>query len=379
MTTRHDARKCSYSAAATAKRHTFSCIGYSLLGYNILRGYPLADDGMDPGFASPIFRADYSTNDVTADCRYSQPAGLHVYTDVSCDTAFVSQEIKNKQEFADWIANDVQVNASDWGVQYCASAAYQQTLDKVEVGDTLLIYSQATCHHQKTRLNLHSPPPLHDDFIAAVHKLNLAPVSESDVHDFFDTYGTHFVTEMYFGARYTAQHMMTYNSYDEISQANYSVAVQAGFAAQLDHAAGSHLNHEQRQAALELQKRAHTRIHAAGAIPPASDHGVDWEAAAKKNPMPIRFKLHSIDALFTSHFMSGADGVHGYSHARKAVLAHKSTYCAGLAERLGVPNNCDVIYSGQSLVRVMARVCLKSRKPMAMLTFKNIRCVTTMR
>ncbi len=48
---------------------SFPDIDYALLGYNILKGYPLAV-GHDPGFTHPIFKADYSGLRKTADCRY---------------------------------------------------------------------------------------------------------------------------------------------------------------------------------------------------------------------------------------------------------------------------------------------------------------------
>ena len=52
--------------------HHFGDIGYALMGYNILRGYPLAI-GKDPGVAQPIFVADYSDGSLTADRVHKVP------------------------------------------------------------------------------------------------------------------------------------------------------------------------------------------------------------------------------------------------------------------------------------------------------------------
>ena len=49
-------------------KKTFPDIDYSFYGYNILKGYPLAD-GRDPGFTRPIFAFDFSNKHHTADCR----------------------------------------------------------------------------------------------------------------------------------------------------------------------------------------------------------------------------------------------------------------------------------------------------------------------
>ena len=50
-------------------KKTFPDIDYSFYGYNILKGYPLAD-GNDPGFTRPLFKFDFSEGHHTADCRY---------------------------------------------------------------------------------------------------------------------------------------------------------------------------------------------------------------------------------------------------------------------------------------------------------------------
>ena len=93
-------------------RKTFYDIDYALIGYNILKGYPL-EGGMDPGFAAPIFTSDYSGLGMSADCLYSIPDGLHVYPEISCQTSFSSEEFKSRREFADSFSTSVQVSGGD--------------------------------------------------------------------------------------------------------------------------------------------------------------------------------------------------------------------------------------------------------------------------
>ena len=78
---------------------TFSDLDYSLLGYDILFGYPLAD-GRDPGFRHPIFRADFSEPRQTSDCRYKLPQGFIVIPSESCVVSFESKLIRNKQQMS---------------------------------------------------------------------------------------------------------------------------------------------------------------------------------------------------------------------------------------------------------------------------------------
>ena len=62
-------------------KKTFPDIDYSFYGYNILKGYPLAD-GRDPGFTRPLFKFDFSEGHHTADCRYDN--GLSLFSDWLC-------------------------------------------------------------------------------------------------------------------------------------------------------------------------------------------------------------------------------------------------------------------------------------------------------
>ena len=89
-------RDCS---SETHWKKTFSDLDYSLIGYDILFGYPLAN-GRDPGFRQPIFTANYSKPKQTADCRHVIPQGFTVIPSESCVVSFDSKLIHNKQQMS---------------------------------------------------------------------------------------------------------------------------------------------------------------------------------------------------------------------------------------------------------------------------------------
>ena len=89
-------RDCS---SETHWKMTFSVLDYSLIGYDILFGYPLAN-GRDPGFRQPIFTANYSKPKQTADCRHVIPQGFTVIPSESCVVSFDSKLIHNKQQMS---------------------------------------------------------------------------------------------------------------------------------------------------------------------------------------------------------------------------------------------------------------------------------------
>ena len=91
---------------------TFPDLDYSLLGYNILYGYPLAN-GRDPGFRRPTFRADFSKPKQTSDCRYVVPEGFTVVPSESCVVSFESKLIRNKQQMSSHLAVQASVKGNN--------------------------------------------------------------------------------------------------------------------------------------------------------------------------------------------------------------------------------------------------------------------------
>ena len=294
---------------------------------------------------APIFSANYSTARSSADCQYSLPQGLHVYPDGSCKVSFSSKQFRTEKDFAQSLFTSVQPGSGAFGVEFSASDGYRTTSSKIHPGETFLIISDASCHYYKSRLDLHAPPPLNDDFVQLVNRLITAGDQQAAAHDFFNTYGTHFALEMDFGARFTKQHQMTYHDYDEaVTLSDLDITWQANFASTLDLSGETQLlNDEQRQAAANFQKRVETTTHTVGTTPPVSGDATTWASMVKQDPMPIRYKLRRIDSLFTAEFMSS---ISGYARAGHILRQHKDSYCAKLPKHLGVRKFCARKYSG---------------------------------
>ena len=87
---------------------TFPDFDYSLFGYDILYGDPLAD-GRDPGFRHPIFKADFSKPKQSSDCRYVIPKGFIVVPSESCMVSFESKLIRNKKQMSAHLAAQAEI------------------------------------------------------------------------------------------------------------------------------------------------------------------------------------------------------------------------------------------------------------------------------
>ena len=194
-------------------KSSFPDLGYALLGYNVLRGYPLAN-GHDPGFTLPIFTANYSRPRSKADCRFSLPLGLMVLPDVSCVTDFSSTIVKSSYEFSEFLSMTAQARFNGWGYKFSASAGYKTSTSTMANTESIYIISEARCNYYFSNLDPIKPPPLHPSLIESVRRLEENIYVEESFFDFFDHYGTHFLTAVTFGAKFTQQHKMSVATYN---------------------------------------------------------------------------------------------------------------------------------------------------------------------
>ncbi|XP_045214069.2 uncharacterized protein LOC123564498 [Mercenaria mercenaria] len=281
---------------------SFPDVDYALMGYNVLRGYPLAT-GHDPGFTYPIFTAYYGKGKQTADCRYSVPEGLVVVPDVSCVTSFSSQIVQTKYEFANALSVSASVSGGGWGVSFSASAGYKESSSEMATGESVYILSSANCHYYFSKLVKRSPPPFDPVFLSWIERLNNTNLKDIYL-EFFDTYGTHFATEVTFGARFTYEHKMSSKKYETQSEKGVNVAAEASYSGLFSVGGGFSMDSSQKQAASDFSKSVETKTITVGAAPPANGDAMTWASTVKNSPVPSKYRLSSIEELFTEKYIN---------------------------------------------------------------------------
>ncbi|XP_045196195.2 uncharacterized protein LOC123551375 [Mercenaria mercenaria] len=328
-------------------KQSFPDVDYSLLGYNILKGFPLAT-GHDPGFTYPIFRHDYSSGGMTADCRYSVPRGLVIIPDVSCVTSFSSTTIQTKYEFSKALSVSASVSGGGWGVSFSASAGYKQSSSEVSTGESVYIISSAHCNYYFSKLITEEAPQFDNVFVKWIHKLNETDWDPELYFEFFETYGTHFPTEVTFGAKFIYEHKMSSSKYESEKKSGVNVAVQASYSGFVSVGGGFNLDSEQRQAASEFSKSVETKTITVGAAPPANGDAMTWASEVKTSPVPTTYKLSSIELLFTDRYM-GKMNI-DYERIRNNIDTKKHEYCLYL-RRQGKVESCDSLVAGVELAK----------------------------
>lgn len=323
-------------------KHTFPDVDYAFLGYNILNGFPMAA-GHDPGFTYPIFKADYSDGGQTADCRYSVPRGLVIVPDVSCITSFSSTTVHNRYDYDKALSVSASVSGGGWGVSFSASAGYKQTSSEIVTGESVFILSTANCHYYFSKIISDRSPMFDDVFLQWVYKLNATEWHPELYFNFFETFGTHFPTEVTFGARFTYEYKMNSKSYESKKSTGVDVGVQASYSGLFSAGGGFNMDSSQKQAASEFSKDVTTRTITVGAAPPANGDAMTWASEVKNSPVPTAYKLSSLEQLFSERYM----GHLNIDHTRISglIATNKHEYCLYLL-REGKVDSCENLDGG---------------------------------
>ena len=330
-------------------KRSFPDMDYALLGYNILKGFPLSV-GHDPGFTLPIFSADYRAGSQTADCRYSVPRGIILIPDVACITSFSSEVVETKYEFTKSLEVSANVKGGGWGVSFSASAGYKESSSEVSTGESVFILSRAGCNYYYMRLLEDDAPPFHPLFLQWVIELNNT-YDDTVYVDFLERYGTHFLKEVKFGASFTYEHKMTSTAYKTEKEKGVNVAVSASYSGLFSVGGGFNMDSKQREAASDFRKKVETRTITIGAAPPSNGDALTWASTVKESPVPISYDLASIEELFTEKIMGRSripQYVIDYDSISKRIRASKRKYCEFLQSQ-GLVDACADISSGITL------------------------------
>ena len=205
----------------------------------------------------------------------------------------------------------------------------------------------AKCLYYYSYLHPISPPPLDNDFVKQATMLS--KTNDEEVYmEFFENYGTHYATEVAFGAKYIFQHKMSESAFKTASSKSVSVSVQASYSGWFSVSGGFGMSSEQRQAAESFSQSVETTTISIGAPPPANGDAMTWASTVKDSPIPMEYKLVSIEKLFeTESFFRGNENVN-LTHIHANINKYKSLYCQRLFNR-GEVDSCEALTPGIKL------------------------------
>ena len=313
----------------------FPNFDYALYGYNIFYGYPLAI-GHDPGLTRPIFEADYSDDlHFSADCSYHIPRGFYLAPDVSCKTSFSSSAVVSSKQYSESLEKTVDVGVNWNGLFFGASFDYKKKTTVLDSGSSVYILSGAECNSYFSKMNTEQPPKITGDFINAAKDLKTL----NDTYDFFREYGTHYLRYTTFGARYIYENEMDKDEFLKESLSSVSIEARATLASMFSIFGGAGMSESNKNLALDFQSKVETLTISIGAAPPEDGKTLTWASTVKKNPIPIRFQMESIEDLFTPKFMKGHEDLIDYKKIRNLITEGRQNYLKDLMKMGKIPRS----------------------------------------
>ena len=226
-----------------------------------------------------------------------------------------------------------------WGFKFSASASYKQSVSQMSSGEFLFIISQAQCQYYFSKLDATDPPPFHPGFVSWAKKLASSDASQDDLVQFIEYFGTHFVSEVTFGARFTKQHKVSQTKYKELREKSISVEAQASYSGLFSVGGGFSMDSEQRSAASNFQKSVETSTITVGAAPPSNGDAMTWASSVKENPVPTKYSLSPVYDLFTERYAENLPGI-DLNAMRERLMNTSRNYCQILREK-GQIDSCD--------------------------------------
>ena len=206
-------------------------------------------------------------------------------------------------------------------------------------GEFLYIVSQAQCRYYFSKLDATDPPPFHPGFVSWAKKLASSDASQDDLVQFIEYFGTHYVSEVTFGARFTKQHKVSQTEYKELRDKKISVEAQASYSGALSIGGGFSFDQKQRDLATNFQKNVETWTITVGAAPPSNGDAMTWASSVKENPVPTKYSLSPIYDLFTERYAENLPGI-DLNAMRERLRNTSRNYCRILREK-GKIDSCD--------------------------------------
>lgn len=208
----------------------------------------------------------------------------------------------------------------------------------MSTGEFLYVMSHAECQNYYSMVDFKNPPPFDPGFLASANKL--ADAKDEDVLEFIEYYGTHFFTDVTFGAKFVQKHKVSQTAYQSLKKSKISVEVQASYSGLFSIGGGFSLDKEQSDAASNFSKAVETTTFTVGSTPPANGDAMTWASSVQQNPVPMLYSLSEIDNLFTGQFSQHLTRGVDCTAVREKLSNVSQKYCQ-LMKKKGTVHSCE--------------------------------------
>jgi len=232
-------------------------------------------------------------------------------------------------------------SGSGWGFEFSASTEYKKDTAEMSSGEFLIVLSHAECQNYYSIIDFTNPPPFDPGFLSWAKKLAVPKTSDEAIMEFVQYYGTHFFSDVTFGAKFVQHHKLSQKTYESLKTSEISVEAQASYSGLFSIGGGFSLDKKQSEAASNFSKSVETITYTVGSTPPSNGDALTWAASVDQNPVPMLYSLSPIDVLFTEPFTKSLPRDVNYTAIRENLRNVSQVYFHALA-KAGLVHSSDL-------------------------------------
>ncbi|SBT31124.1 sporozoite micronemal protein essential for cell traversal, putative [Plasmodium ovale wallikeri] len=303
------------------------------IGYNLIFGNPLGepDSLTDPGYRAQIYILNWeiSNRGIANDLATLQPLNAWIRKENACSRAESINECSSVSDYTKNLAIEASVSGSYMGLgAFSASSGYNKFLNEISkrTSKTYLVKSNCVKYTiglppyvpwEKTIAYMNAVDDLPRDFTGLdkdsectsdTYEQKKATDDCKDVHSwmqFFQTYGTHIITEAQLGGKITKIIKVSNSSVSKMQKEG--VSVKATIKAQFGFASVGGSTGVSSDSASKNNDESYDmseQLVVIGGNPikdvTKEENLYEWSKSVTKNPMPINIKLIPISSSFES-------------------------------------------------------------------------------
>lgn len=270
-----------------------------------------------------VLEVSSDSSDEFAQETYLQPEGVLITIGQNCIVSSSATEISSMQQYTDQLSVMASVSGGAIEGSFSASGEYQSMQQAFSSQQSSGYMMGGNCtFYQATATSL---PALNKHFIEAALSINSS--DPTSYYDFFDTYGTHYVTDITMGAKINMISTFTASSVNSLESQGISVAAAAQASFGINFGISGNYTSDSSQTSAFSEAASYTEITSVACS--LSDNALAWDENIS-TPLPISYKLSNISDLFTiENFGNSTDEI-SLSEIATGLVSALETYYAYL-------------------------------------------------
>lgn len=311
LTTQHASAQ-SYDHVVASKelrgdKYPASGAGYLGIGYDLYKGNPEGDPTartmVDPGFRLGVVDGEYSQEYLTTGMNKLRPKYGFSIRETACQMAKETTSETTMSSYSKSLkvdaALDVGVKKGGASGAFGASGGYENFAKTVANNKVERFVMKSYCLTRHSGLDVRMPLKTHTAFNSRVTNLKKKDDEEfveDEWNEFFNDYGTHFISDVHYGGKMQNMMFMKSSDVSNLKKTGWNAAMSmggggGGVSASVSVSTSNNKDAEEKASKTE---KCFQQLSLGGT---PHETFSDWAATVPDSPMPVKYKFSQFNVL----------------------------------------------------------------------------------